>query len=209
MPNPSSAARSNMPKATAKGIALRPIKQRHHRLFDNHWKSEYAFRNNELDINTKRWILDTGSLTTRLIAHCEQSFHVEVQQQGWYKPHAHEAKALGLGFNQYALIRETLLMCDNVPWVFARSVIPINSLQGQLRHLIKLNNQSLGALLFKDPFLIRNSFELAHSPAQAFSLPRKVHCPDNAKIWGRRSVFSLYQQPLLVAEVFLPEFAAK
>lgn len=194
---------------TPKGIVLSAVKQRHNRLFDNHWKAKHIFRNNELDRQTKLWILDTGSLTTRLVAHCKHHFRVEVQQQGWQKPHAHEAKALGLSFDQLALIRETLLICDGVPWVFARSVMPISSLDGKLRHLIKLNNQSLGALLFKDPHLSRHHFELAHSPAKAFCLPDTISCPEHEKIWGRRSVFHLYQQPLLVAEVFLPEFAAK
>lgn len=194
---------------TPKGIALSAVKQRHHRLFDNHWKGKHTFRNKELDRETKSWILDTGSLTTRLIRHCEHSFRVEVQQQGWQQPHAHEAKALGLDFDQRALIRETLLICDGTPWVFARSVIPVSSLDGKLRHLIKLNNQSLGALLFKDPSLSRHHFELAHTPANDFCLPEKVTCPGDQLIWGRRSVFHLYQQPILVAEVFLPEFAAK
>ena len=107
---------------------------------------------------------------------------------------------LGLKPRQKALIREVLLMCNNEPWVYARSILPFSSLQGSLRFLRKLKNSALGALLFKDPKLTRSCFEIAKIELPEHLLPEaKVRL-----LYNRRSLFHLHQQPLLVTETFLP-----
>lgn len=118
-----------------------------------------------------------------------------------------DARALQRPRHQQVLVREVLLCVDDVPWVYGRTVIPIASFSGPLRHLRHLDNRSLGTQLFRYPGLRRDPFQLAriiphyHLPEAA-----RQHCPDQAWLWGRRSRFILGERSLLVSEVFLPAF---
>lgn len=144
------------------------------------------------------WLLDRGSLTDRLLARSAGDFHVELigQRRGTAKPD--EARALGLGLRQAVIIREVILCGRNEPWVFARSILPEKSLSHSLRHLKRLGSKPLGAVLFADPHMHRGPIEVARINAP--ELPARIACDT----WGRRSVFYLQKQPLLVSEVFLP-----
>lgn len=154
----------------------------------------------QLPASSKPWLLEKGSLTAKLIAESDGHFSVQRISQSWQVPHADERRALNLAPREKALIREVYLLCHGEPWVYARSVMPLQSLNGELRFLKKLHNTSLGSLLFKDPHLERGPFEIAKVKLPHPSIP--VSCQSG--ILARRSVFKLYRQPLLVAEYFLP-----
>lgn len=154
----------------------------------------------QLSPAAKSWLLEPGSLTARLIVASQGQFRVQRLRQQWLLPTADEARALGLRPREKALIREVLLLCHDEPWVYARSVLPYRSLNGRLRFLRGLQNTSLGSLLFKDPQLQRGHFDISY-----LQLPHAlIPSTQSQRIYGRRSVFRLYQQPLLVAEFFLP-----
>lgn len=150
----------------------------------------------------RQWLLDRGSLTERLIATSEGQFRVEVLQQQWGVASRDEAQLLGLKPRQAALIREVILYGRQQPWVYARSVLPAKSLGHSLRHLKQLGNKPLGAVLFSDPTMQRGDIEIAQLEPGLLPL---VDSP----VWGRRSVFFLHKQPLLVSEIFLPRFVAQ
>lgn len=164
------------------------------------WTSCNPLVKNRLPANVRGWLLDEGSLTSRLIAASGGDFRVEVVRQSWGVPTADEAKRLGMQPRETGLIREVLLLCHGEPWVFARSVIPHQSLTGSLRFLRRLKNQALGGLLFRDPSLRRSHFDIAciHLPHPAIPVDGKTD------VYGRRSLFYLRGRPLLVAEIFLP-----
>jgi chorismate--pyruvate lyase len=109
-----------------------------------------------------------------------------------------------------AVIRQVLLMCGRQPWVFARTVIPVSSLRGKLQQLAALGTRPLGEVLFADPGMRRGMVELAEIlPGQAVFAAATAHTRHQpVSIWGRRSVFWLSDKPLLVSEVFLPDFPA-
>jgi chorismate--pyruvate lyase len=164
------------------------------------WLAANAFCRKRIPLQVQSYLLDSGSLTERLIGVSAGNFRVQLLKQGFAKASISEAKLLGLKAGQKAWVREVLLLCHDEPWVYARSVIPINSLNGKLRHLRRLQNSSLGALLFKDPTLKRSHFECCCLE----QLPNFQQNKANKPIYGRRSVFHLYNKPLLVAEHFLP-----
>lgn len=152
------------------------------------------------------WLLDPGSLTQRLRCACAGIFRVRVLDQGWARPSRDEAAALRLRQSVWAWTREVQLLCNEQPWVFARTVIPARTLKGRGRRLTALGTKPLGAVLFADPGVQRGPVEIArivagqslHQRAFAgFAEPPKV-------IWGRRSVFRIDRDPLLVLELFLP-----
>lgn len=156
----------------------------------------------QLPAEATSWLLEQGSLTTRLIQASDGRFRVQRIRQLWCVPQASEAKALGLRPREKALIREVFLLCHDQPWVYARTVMPHTSLNGRLRFLRGLQNTSLGSLLFKDPQLQRSAFEISRLPLPHQHIP--LHSGSPQVIYGRRSIFRLYRQPLLVAEFFLP-----
>ena len=167
----------------------------------NSWKNCTELNLHELPEQVRPWLLDSGSLTARLMAASDGDFQVKVVQQDWRVPYLNEARLLGLKPRQRALIREVQLLCHGKPWVYARSVMPFDSLNGRLRFLRKLKNSALGALLFKDPHLKRSHFQVCQ-----FDLPvGNIPCERRCSVFGRRSLFQLYNKPLLVAEVFLPD----
>ena len=150
-------------------------------------------------------LLDQGSLTERLIAASEKSFAVEVLSQGFAKPRIDEAMALKIRPQSQCLIREVKLVVDDVPWVYARSIVPMHSLKGQLGFLKKLKNSALGALLFKDPGLKRSEFEIFEGKLSDLVSDLVGLGLQEQSVLSRRSVFKLKNQPLLVAETFLAD----
>ena len=150
------------------------------------------------------WLQDSGSLTARLIDLSEGDFQVKVLRQQLAIPSRDEQQILGMKHPVRALIREVVLMGAGHPWVFARSLLPITSLCGPLRHLRKQNTRPLGAFLFSQPHLERSDIQIARIGNPHAYVP--TFLTKGQELWGRRSVFYLESKPLLVSEVFLPEF---
>jgi chorismate--pyruvate lyase len=150
------------------------------------------------------WLRDSGSLTRRLQRACPDAFGVRVLRQRWTRPRLHEARVLAMRPGARALVREVHLLCDSTPWVFARTVMPVQTLKGRHRRLAYLGARPLGGLLFANRALKRGEVEAAalgpNDPLYAFALPDGGRAP----LWGRRSVFRLGKARLLVSEFFLP-----
>lgn len=152
-------------------------------------------------------MLDRGSLTDRLVRATSGDFRVQILRQDWQRPQLSEAKRLGIKAGQVALVREVLLVCHGQPWVYARSLFPLATLSGPLRHLRRLDNRSLGSLLFNDPSMKRTMFEVA--ALESRRIKALVHLIPQDILWGRRSLFYVKNKPLLVTEVFLPALKAR
>jgi len=149
-------------------------------------------------------------LTLRLQRLCPGKFQVRVLSQVRGTPGIDEAQVLGMKPGKLAIIRQVHLLCDGQPWVYARTVIPVTSLRGKLQRLAHLGTRPLGGMLFADPGMQRGRVELARisrgQPVYKAATCHLRHRP--VEIWGRRSVFRLFNRPLLVSEVFLPDFPA-
>jgi chorismate lyase len=135
------------------------------------------------------WLLDPGSLTERLQMASQGTFKVQVLEEGWcYHKSGNRDPFTTVVARQMMWSRSVLLLGQGEPWVAAHSLIPVSSLRGSLRQLVKLRDRPLGGFLFKHPSLLRCE-------------PQIVNIGDH---WGRRSLFQLEGRPLLVAEFFLP-----
>ena len=162
--------------------------------FDTRWTTLRRSYHQVAPAEWYSWLTDSGSLTQRLVKLSREDFRVEVVRQGWMRPTRSEAKALNMRSRQFALVREVQLIGTGKPWVYARSIIPAQTLTGRQRQLRMLGNRSLGSLLFTDPSMRRGPLQISCLRLQ-----------DQRKVWARRSVFYLSDKPLLVCEVFLPE----
>lgn len=152
----------------------------------------------------RRWLLDDGSLTGRLMDLGLGTFSVRRLYQGWEVPLDSERQLLGLPPRERALVREVILQLDDRPVVFARSLFPYRSLTGSLAHLRRLQNRSLGAILFRNAGMHRSPFEVARIDGDADYLPPDLQ--QDSPAWCRRSRFEIEDRALMVSEVFLQEF---
>jgi len=75
-----------------------------------------------IPLNQRRWIAGEGSLTARLMS-ASSRFRVQRLAQAPQLPFADEWQALGLIRPVPAITREVLLICDEVPAVFAHTVV--------------------------------------------------------------------------------------
>ncbi len=173
----------------------------------------------------RKWLIDDGSLTARLKA-LYADFAVRPVLLKNAKSFTDESALLGLKANQYALIREVLLMGDNHPVVFAHSVLPRASLRGAWHGLGRLGNKPLGATLFANPKVKRTPLEYKKLPRQ-HPISMRVSRMNNQlqlvysagttlavaghmsiapkTLWARRSIFSLNCANIMVTEIFLAE----
>jgi chorismate--pyruvate lyase len=169
------------------------------------WRAATHYTTAALAPQLRPWLTDDGSLTERLKSCGRGEFSVQRLYQGWEVPMPSERALLGIPHRQLALVREVALLLGAQAVVFARSVFPISSLTGELAHLRRLENKSLGAILFKHPGMRRSPFELALMEGDSSYLPDSLH--QSTPAWGRRSRFDIAGKPLLVSEVFLERFS--
>jgi len=163
--------------------------------------------NKGIDKEYRDWLLDSGSLTAKLLKKSGGEFRVSVLTQSISPILLSERRILNIPNRQWAMIREVVLYGNNTPWVYARTVVPLSTLQGPLRRLHYLGDKPLGEQLFTDPSMERGNMQIAqfassHIPQEVMS--RQLNNQPWDSTWGRRSVFRLSSQPLLVSEVFLP-----
>jgi len=167
------------------------------------WFGQHQCLNKSINKDLKSWLFDTGSLTARLLKHCPGRFSVQLISLERTTPDLDEASALNLKPRSQAMIREVILCCDKQPVIYARTIIPVSSMRGALRGLATLGNQPLGAVLFADKSMKRKPVQVSSiSPAHKYY--SRIGNKGNEKIFGRRSVFVLKGQELLVSEFFLP-----
>jgi len=159
---------------------------------------------NRIDPEALAWLSDEGSLTARLKQRCTDGFSVRVLDEAWVRPDPSEARLLGTPVNQKALLRQVHLLCGERLCVYARSVIPLTTLQGRHRRLQHLGDKPLGEYLFAQPHLKRERIEWSRLTPESALYRRALPEGGDAAIWGRRSLFRIDRKPLLVAEFFLP-----
>ena len=150
----------------------------------------------------RHWLFDHRSLTQRLIRASDNNFRVQVLQQCWQRPRYSEARFLAMPERRYALVREVVLRCYEQPWVFARSVLPVDSLTGSLYHLRRWGSRSLGALLFRDSSSQRLSFQWARLAGRHTSLP--VELRQTNPLWRGDVVLLLLASLLWSVKFFYP-----
>lgn len=161
---------------------------------DSRWQDA---NNAALPAALAAWILEPASLTARLKQHCSE-FRVQVlQEQPVALPNFLQPL---LPNTKQAQVREVILWCDNQPCVYAQSWLPEQTIN-VLRPLASLGERPLGEYIFQHQSLSRGPIETTTLTIELAPLNLANAC------FARRSVFQLENQPLLVAEAFLPAMA--
>jgi len=167
----------------------------------------------------RHWLTDPGSLTAKLIAHSTRFRVQRVFQQTdccW----ADEAAQLGLPSAGKVHAREVLLRCDDIPAVFAHTVLPLDSTASQWPLFRTLGNKSLGSTLFGDPQVVRGAMQFARLHPNHPAMRRAIELACNTQnclqnqfdqtrfeqpLYARRSLFYRRGGVMLVTELFLPQ----
>jgi len=154
------------------------------------WHSEGESRSLPTDA-WRRWLFEPSSLTKLLIQKSAGDFRVEVRVQEWLQlPNPAVRSCFGpLAAEHKFWSRKVVLVGDNTPWVLAHTLIPEFSLTGPLKRVLELNAKPLGEYLFSHSDLVRSGIDIT---------------PIAGDSWGRRSLFYLFEKPVMVAEFFLP-----
>lgn len=153
------------------------------------------------------WIALRTSMTARIQAVAGTRIDVEVLRQAAGRLHEDERHFFTDPPGRHGTVREVCLSAAGQPLLIARTVLTSRRLQ-EHPTIRELGNHALGSLLFAggraSPWTAREMIHLdARSPL--FALVRRRHHGVQARYWGRRTLFWLFDEPLLVTEIFLPD----
>lgn len=170
------------------------------------WHNKETARLRLRDKRLHPFLFQKGSLTRLLQQRCNGSFNIELITESWRNPMPDERRLLSLRNNESTFIRETWLKCGDQKLVFARTVIPRKTLRGKSIKLTRLGTKPLGDILFNDNTACRTNMRYAKIPVHCEPYIKTIenNSDINFDLWGRQSIFTIKNNPLLVIEVFLP-----
>lgn len=138
----------------------------------------------------KKWLYASGSLTQQLTDLADGIFKVQRIQERFQRLNFNDASWMGVSHQHTSWVRETHLFgSDCEPWVKAKSIFPITSLQKKARLFQHIGNQPIGRFLFH------------RTEPQC---QRRVILLEDG--WTRQSCYTWHGCKFIVQETFLPAF---
>ncbi len=171
------------------------------------WKQKPAIALQQCPHDLASWLQTRGSMTERMQQQCAGRLQVKILNQSWQCPTWEESQFLGIDLRSKVLSREVILLGNNIPWMYARSLFPHQLFQGEekwIQHA--LNSTPIGELLYRYPNMYRDEFQFAKVRQDHWGYQRAkryTNIPTD-HLWARRSKFYLNKKPLLLSEFFLP-----
>jgi len=154
--------------------------------------------------NVQSWTYESGSLTRRLRDYYGDAIGVKVLLQQWNTPFLSERRLLKLHENKYSLIREVLLHADGKPLILARTIIPAKTVKVAKSNLAHLGSRPLGEVIFSYPKLERIEMDVTLINLSTWTQPAIAEANIDQPVSGRRTVYAIAHQQMLVSEFFLP-----
>lgn len=166
-----------------------------------YWQNYHDIKTTLSDVQ-KEWLFDQGSLTKKLVQRSQHKFSLEILSESQQYLREDEYKILNISSLSFQWVREVVLKGNNIPWVYARSVILFDELlKKDPENLKNIGKQPLGSILFDAKNFLRSAIEVVAYPRE--HLPFSCQLPF---LWARRSCFENKIYTILVQEVFLPNF---
>ena len=136
----------------------------------------------------KSWLIENGPITKRISA--KEDFELNLIRYEIDKVDEMDKKYLDNEVGDIK-VREVILLGNKIPKVYAKSLIPVNTIEKGFSKLGNLGNMPLGDILFeKDIF---NKIDVMYS---SFSHKSKI-------FWGRKTKYLVKNLPFSVMEIFL------
>tara|TARA_B100001113_G_C21048724_1_gene595716 strand:- start:28 stop:483 length:456 start_codon:yes stop_codon:yes gene_type:complete len=136
----------------------------------------------------KSWLQEDGPITKRIKS--SDAFKLNLLMDKIDEVEDSEANFLGENLGMIKT-REVILMGNEEPKVFARSLIPLITIEKGFAKLGELGTKPLGDILFEKKIFKRTKIVFAK-----FRNDKKLY-------WGRKSKYIVNNHPLSVMEVFL------
>lgn len=157
----------------------------------------------------KFWMFRPGALTAGLRRLGTVDLRVEREKADGLRPE--EAWMLARAPRSAIWLREICMAIDGTDAVFARSFTPLAASHALWQGMRRLRTRPLADMLYHDPQIVRSQFYVCrlhrqHPLYRSMRLSLGAACPAATSILARCSVFWRLDQPLLVAEAFLPDF---
>lgn len=152
------------------------------------WITSKEFHNISIGTHVKSWLTETGPITNRIKSN--GTFKLELIKDEVGTVNRIDANFLGEDLGEIK-IREVLLLSNNKPKVFARSLIPNRTIEKGLSELGELGSKPLGDILFE-----KEIFKKIETVFAKFSESGNLY-------WGRKSKYLVKVYPLSVMEIFL------
>ena len=138
--------------------------------------------------NIKSWLVEKGPITKRIKS--EESFQLNLLKDEISYVEDVEKEFLDVISNNIK-VREVILMGNNIPRVYAKSLIPIRTIDEGFSKLGKLGTKPLGDILFEKEIFKKTDVVYAQFQDK------------DSIFWGRKTKYIVKNMPLSVMEVFL------
>lgn len=175
------------------------------------WQSADVLDGATTSATLREWYVYPGSLARRVRAYCADDFRLQVVRQACVD--LEMFRALNPPFaDQEGWLRETVFHCRDAPWVFARTLAPMEGL-GRMDFLVQAGNQAIGDALHARSDAERGKFSFRIlGPRDRSRLRRDLEALEGldvtATVVARRSVVRVGADSMLVIEAFLPAMLA-
>jgi chorismate lyase len=170
-----------------------------------HWFENRPGTRHYLPEQVQSWTYEPGSLTQRLRNCYGNAVTVKILFHQWRTPFLSERRLLKLPEHGYNLTREVMLHANGTPLILARTIIPATTIKVAHRNLSHLGTRPLGEVIFSYPKLERRELDVTLIKPPNWSPSAIAEAGIQQPIWGRRTVYAIRHQPMLVSEFFLPE----
>lgn len=168
------------------------------------WKTQLRGADSQPPFELQAWLEERGSLTKRLRKVYGNNLKVQLLFHHWKPAFAEECQQLKAPHHRYQLIREVLLHVNNTPLVLARTILPEHTIRIAHRNLSHLGVRPLGEVIFAYPDLELRQRYFSRASTNIWSMDVQQRFQVQQAIWGRRTLYAIHNQPLLVSEFFLP-----
>ena len=143
----------------------------------------------KVDAPILSWLSEPGPITNRI--KLSQKFELELLNDE-IDEISKEEKLFLNSVSETFRVRRVILLGNNAPVVYAKSVIPSSTIENGLSSLGKIGNAPLGDILFTSGVFTK----LEMVCASFLSKEKNVY-------WGRKIKYSVNSEPISVMEVFL------
>ena len=138
----------------------------------------------------RSWLYASGSLTQQLTDLADGKFMVQLVKEHFQRLNFIDAKWMKMPYQHTSWVRESYLYgCEEQPWVKAKSIFPILSLQQRARIFKHIGTKPIGFFLFQRT-----------NPA----CERRVIWLEDG--WTRQSCYTWHGCKFIVQETFLESF---
>ena len=151
------------------------------------WKSEIK----SLEVQNKEiisWLNEPGSITSRIKSF--SNFRLKLLRDGPGEVNAAEDDLIISNYKENN-IREVVLFSDEEPFIYAKSILPLETIRLGLSALGNLNKNPLGDILFSNPEIKKKYMLFAK-----FESNKRI-------FYGRKGIYTVKGYPFSVCEIFL------